>query len=695
MSGSYDAFGELDSSGFSGSKKPFFAIDLSNDDTVLNWLKDEMLFIKNSNTTRFQKIKNNYLRYKNFQYLNSVYYPRDVLETQRKYTPQMVLPLISDAVDEKTARLMEFKPNVVVVPVHDEAQDKTDAKVAKKFIEHVDYVQKLDSKFTQCVRNSKIAGESFMWIRWNPDLGEVLQEVSVAAKATASNENKNPMEAIRQGDIECVRKTAEYVLYERAESWDKVNYCFVIELDYVEALKLDYPEKADKIREDADMRVFNYDKFDEETLSGMVRKVHFYHKRTKYLPQGYEAIFTATALLKSGPLSYQHGDLPIERLIDIENDLELPGQSFVDKVKSIAAQINNSLNSVVKMMMLAGYAKWFVEGGAVDDQALNNDIGIVKIKPGSKAPVLAQANPVGANQWEFIEKLQTWFYQFAKSNSVIRGEPPPGVTAYVALQYLSESESRRISTEVQQLNTFVRNVYDKVLKTAGQFYKADEPRTLMILGNDNRWETMPLKVETLTKPYSIMIQNTSGLSDSKAARTQQLIDLNAAFPTAIPQDQVLEMVGLGQGEKFIDIGSAAVRAAEAENEKMMDTGVVIEPAEWEDHLSHRRVHLQVMQSLGFKEKAPPEVIEAQKLHIMAHEYFLIDKSAQNPALAQILMTMPDFPIFAELPPVPPLPPMLPPEYTQGTVVNSEVSNEGMGSGKEKAANVETSGMFQT
>ena len=103
MSGSYDAFGELDSSGFAGVKKPFFAIDLSNDDAVLNWLKDEMLFIKNSNTTRFQKIKNNYLRYKGFQYLNSVYYPRDVLETQRKYTPQMVLPLISDAVDEKVA----------------------------------------------------------------------------------------------------------------------------------------------------------------------------------------------------------------------------------------------------------------------------------------------------------------------------------------------------------------------------------------------------------------------------------------------------------------------------------------------------------------------------------------------------------------------------------------------------------------
>ncbi len=658
---SYDAFSDLDSGGASGTKKPFFAIDLTSEDTVLNWLKDEMVFIKNSNETRMQKVKNNYLRYKGYQYLNSVYYPRDVLETQRRYTPQMVLPLISDVIDEKVSRLMEFKPNIVVIPTHDESQDKVDAKVAKKFLDHIGYTQKLDQKFTQVLRNSKIAGESFAWIRWNPDIGDVLKEVSIANKATTSNENKNPTEAIRQGDVEVLRKTAEFVLYERAESWEKVNYAFVIELDYVEAIKLDHPEKADQIREDADLRVFNYDKFDEESLSGMCRKIYFYHKKTKYLPQGFEAVFTGSALLKLGPLSYEHGDLPLERLVDIENDSELPGQSQIDKIKTIASQINNSLNSVVKMMMLAGYAKWFVEGGAVDDQALNNDINIVKIKPGFKAPVLAQANPVGANQWQFIEKLQQWFYQFAKSNSVIRGEPPPGVTAGVALQFLSESEGRRISTEVQQFNAFVRAVNDKCLKTAGQFYKPDEPRTMMLMGKDNRWETFPLDVSTLSKDYSIMIQNTSGLSDSKAARTQQLIDLNAAFPGALPPEQVIEMTGLAQGEKFMDIASAAARSAEDENEWIADGKGQIEPSEAEDHLTHRKIHLQAMQSLGFKQKASPEVQEQMRIHVMAHEYMLINAASKNPAMMQLLGTIPDFPTFADLPIMPPMPPPMPVE----------------------------------
>lgn len=664
-------------------KKPFFAIDLSSEDAILTWLKQEMNDLKNSNEDRLGKIKNNLLRYKNYQYLNSVYYPRDVLESQRKYTPQMVLPLISDAVDEKTARLMEYKPNVVVVPVHDETRDKNDAKVAKKFLSYIDYVQKLDAKFTSIVKNSKIAGESFAWVRWNPDLGEIMDEVSILAKAefAGGDDNKNPMEQIRMGDIEVVKKTSHWVLYERAERWEKVNYTFVIELDYAEALKLDYPDKADKIVADADARVFDFDKMEEVSIVGKCKKIHFYHKKTKYLPQGFEACFTNSVLLKSGPLSYDHGELPIERLIDIENDEELYGQSFIDKVKSVAAQINNSLNMTIKMMMLAGNAKWFIEKGSVDEADLNNDINIVKVKGGAKPPVLAQGNPVGPAHFAFIDKLQEWFYKFSKSNSVIQGEPPKGVTAFVALQYVSESESRRLSTDVQQLNQFVRNVYDKCLKTAAQFYKPNEKRTMMIMGKDNRWENYPMDTATLTKPYAIMIQNTSGLSDSKAVKTQQLIDLNAAFPGALPQEQVMEMTGLSQGDKFIDVGSAAARAAEDENEYMMDGKGLIQPTEFEQSITHWRIHTQAVQAMNFKLKAPPEVVSAMYDHIAATEMLLINQGMKNPAMFQLLAAIPEFPMVMPLPipaPLPPMPtdaegnPLPPEEMTPEEVVGAPI-----------------------
>lgn len=639
------------------NNKPFFAIDLSNDDVVLTWLKNELMRLRNDSTTRLEKAKNNYLRYKGMQYFNAVYYPRDVLETQRKYTPQMVMPLISDFIDEKVSRIMELKPAVAVLPLHDEAKDKVDAKVAKKFLTHIERAQKLDGKYTKILRNSQVTGESFLWTRWNPDLGE-----KVADLPDKTTEDGQPVpQGLFQGDAEVLHKTLNWVFYENAESWEQVNYCFVIELDYVEALRLDYPEQASKITDDMEAKVFDFDNMEQVDLRGKCRKIHFYHKKTKYMPEGYEACFTLNTLLKKGPLSYKHGELPIDRLVAVENDEELHGQSSIDKVRGIASNVNNMLNSMVKMFMLAGYAKWFVEAGAVDPQTLNNDVNIVNIKQGAKAPVLAQAQPVSQSHFEFVDKLVNWFYQFAKSNSVVRGDPPPGVTAGVALQFVSESESRRTVTDVSNFNTLVRSVNDKILKTCGQFYRKDDVRTGLLIGKDNQWENFPLDIEALTKDYSVQIQNTSGLSDSKAVRIQQVIDLGDKYPDLLPREQIIEMTGLAQADKAYDVASVAARASEDENEQMQDIGILIEPTEYEDHITHWKIHVQSIQPNGFKQKASPEIYNAMLTHILAHETMMLDKALENPAYKQVLSTLIGFPMLAEYPVAPPPMPMLPPE----------------------------------
>lgn len=637
-------FDDLNDASYYPYSRPLFAIDLNNESEVFTWLKENKTKIKNENTNRLEKVKFNYLRYRGLQYFNEVYTPRDVLETSKRYTPQLVLPLISDAIDEIVSRLMEYKPNVDVLPVHDESQDKNDAKVAKKFLKSVDYNQKLDNKFQKWLRNSKITGESFLWVRWNPDAGDVIPE----AIALQKTENGAKAVPVRMGDVEIVHKTPHWVSYEETTDWDKVNYCFIDEVEYCDALKIDYPDKADKIHEES-IELFDYQNMMPREMRGCTIKTYFYHKKTKYLPQGFEAIFTKDVLLKTGPNPYEHGELPIERLIDIHNDEELHGQSMIDKVKGIASQVNNSLNAVIKMIMLAGYAKWFVQAGSVDETSLNNDVSIVKIKNGANAPVLAQANPVGQQQFAFIDSLKNYFFEFTKSNSVVRGEPPAGVTAGVALQYVSESESRRLTTDVANFNLGVRNVYDKILKVCGQFYKPGEKRTMLLLGKDNQWEMTPLDTSALSKSYSVMIQNVSGLSDSKAVMTQQLIDLQTAFPGALPQEQVIEMMGFAQSGKFIDEASIAARAAEDENEYIMDGKGQIEPAEWEDHITHWTIHSTAMQPMGFKTSAPPQVIEAAEAHLMATELMMMDIAAKNPAYMQQLMMLKGFPKLMAVP----------------------------------------------
>ena len=118
--------------------KPFFAIDHNDDQVLMDWFTGTMSKLKELNETRLQKAKNNYARYKGIQYREQVYQPRVLPEKRVRYMPQMVVPLVSDVIDEKVARLHEYKAGVQVIPQDDETQDKADVKIAKRFIKHVD-----------------------------------------------------------------------------------------------------------------------------------------------------------------------------------------------------------------------------------------------------------------------------------------------------------------------------------------------------------------------------------------------------------------------------------------------------------------------------------------------------------------------------------------------------------------------------
>lgn len=652
-------FEDLDSQGPVDTKKPFFVVDLSSEDEVLTWLKDNLSQLQANSWTRLEKVRWNYYRYKGLQYLGQVYTPRDVPETRKRYAPQMVMPLIKDAIDEKVARLLESKPTVTVIPKDDEERDKVDAKIAKRFLSHVDYQEKVPEKLRDWLKNAEISGESFLLPRWNPDKGEPVPELNVLGD--------DKKRRLVMGDIELVQFSPHHFFYEEhpSKKFENVNYIFLIEYEYTEGLKKDHPSKAGDIHEEPPGTVyFDYEAMEEKPLQGFTRKVTFYHRAMKYLPEGFQVTFVNGAILSMGPLpeEYRDGCLPPIRLIMGKNEEELHGESSIEAVRSIAGQVNNYENLIIKQLMLTAHPKWLVEADSVSDQQLNNDTGIVKIKRGAAKPVLAQANPVSPQLMQHSASLVEKFYSFAKSNSVVRGEPPSGVSAFVALQYVSEAESRRLSTEVALFSEGVVSLYQKILKVAASRYRPGEIRTMMIAGKDNQFNLKKYDPSSLQKNYAVILQNSSGLPDSRAARIQSLIETEERWPGMVPREQVAEMIGFAQSpDRLYDLIGSSARSAEAENEFILDGNGRVEPAPWEMHIVHWKIHVSKMQEPGFKQNAAPEVIKAMEDHLMATEMMMMDQAAKSPSFAQMLMVeCPQFPLLMTPPPPPP-PPMMGPE----------------------------------
>lgn len=672
----FDDLGEAAAQGY--KRKPFFAIDHSSDDELLRWFKEEISYLKDEYKEWHEEIKNNYKRFKEIQYKTQIFSSRDLPDKKTRYTPNIVAPLVRDITDERIARMMEFKPNVVILPQHDEQQDKVDAKIAKKFVKHIEKQERIDYKLQKFLRTAYVAGEGYLILTWNPDKGYPMPDSEKVGKT------------VFVGDIDVRHASPLRLLMEKRLDDGEPEYCFYFEYEYGDVLKKKYPSKA----LDLDKRSATYydaEKMEDVTVPGKVTKVTFWHKKTPFLPDGFECVFVEDTILKKSPLPYQHGKIPVVVLTDNENIEESHGRSFINSIKGMVTYFNNLLNMGVKQMTLMSWPKWFVDAGSVDPQQLNNDTGIVTIKPGSRAPVLSQGSPVSPQLMAWKDRALEWIYAWGKSNSVIRGDPPTGVTAFVALQYVSESENRRMNTSVVKFNEAVRLMYEMVLTTCGQYYKKEDKRTLLVIGKDGSWSAENYDPSSLAKPYSIVIQNASALPDSKAARTQYIIDLAKNFPDLFPKEQLIEMLDLAQSDKFIDEASSAARAAEAENEMMMEGEDPGEPQPHEYLIVHWKIHLSAMQDIGFKQKATPETKKLFEEHLLATEYLMFEKAKKSETFLSELMKLPLYPIYFEadlkeiMAPPPPPPPsqpipmpgegeVLPPpmpmsEMTQGLIPN--------------------------
>jgi hypothetical protein len=90
--------------------------------------------------------------------------------------------------------------------------------------------------------------------------------------------------------------------------------------------------------------------------------------------------------------------------------------------------------------------------------------------------------------------------------------------------------------------------------------------------------------------------------------------------------------------------TAAVKAAESENEDILAGKYVGDPETWEDHIIHWRTHVRALQSRSFKEETPEEVRLEMITHISVTEFAMIEKAKTNPLFEAKLAELALFPI---------------------------------------------------
>lgn len=655
-------FDDLDSDGGKAyrSQKPIWALNLDSPDSekdILNWLRAESCFLEEENQNRIKTIQKNVALYKGVQYESQDVNRSSMreIDDKQRNIKKIVVNHIYDLTENKVSRIVKYRPAIAVIPTNDEWADKVSSKVVKMLIDHIWYVEHFDSRIVpEVVKDNFISGESYLWITWDPKKGDVHPDFDKNKKIPMVDENGQEEKdengktiyldkVIHIGDVKYEIVSADNVLIEPKARFSEANYCFKKKLYRVEELRQLYPDKADKIKATRNVQVYDYDKMSMRQLNNEVMVWEFWHKKNEFLEEGRKIVYTADVILENDNHPNKHGDFPFERLTDIDVPGEVHGMSFFQNIKQLAALINNLTTMIARNQFQVGHPKWVYPAGSCKIESLANDITVVQFK-GPVEPKLIQMNPTPAEVFNFRELAKTELQTIGGVFGVSRGEPPKGVEAGIALQFLAEQEQERYNLTILKFNEWVRSVALKTIAVASDFYDVSDNRMLRVVGKNNQWMITPFDAASLTTSYDVIIQNSSALPQSKAARMQFLIDLKQQFPQMVSDEQFLDLLDMSQSETFIDIATVAVRTAEAEVEDLLAGKDVPQPEEYDDLITKWKIYAKTPQAYTFKRETPVEVRAKYLAYLGAVEMLMMDKAKKNPAFAQSMMTLVNFPL---------------------------------------------------
>ena len=625
--------------------KPFHTVANKADKELLGWLNEVSQALMKVNTQRHHRLKSNLAAYRGITYrqphTRSTYRQTERIPTNR--TERFKVNHLYDMTETKISQLTREKPAIQILPNNNEFEDKNAARATKMLLDHIWEIQNMDMTNVDMHRMKKIFGEAYLFIEWDKDCGDKHPD----AGSVVIDENGDILEVdenLKVGDVKYRTVLPWRLLLQIQDCFDDVEYAFEVKLEHIDNVKKEYPSKASKIRGDKNVFEFDISTLENTRLEDTAVVFYFYHKNTKHTPNGKFVKFTKDVILEKGDNKYSHGGFPFERLTDLDIPDVLHGISTYEMVKPIQNMHDNLSTLLTKNIYLMGHAKWVMPKGACKIESLGNDNTIIQYQ-GPVAPQVVQTQPNPPEAYMFRDKLLDEMNQIYAVHGVSRGEPPQGVTAGIALQFLNEQEAERNSTEVSKSADFIRRVAKKTLAVAGDFYEMEDGRLLKILGKDNRYMMKYFDAANLSKSYDIRVQNSNFLAETKSGQIARTIEVLQYAPGTLSPERIVELLDLGDADRATTLITEAVRSAESENEDIMSRAPVADPEEFEDQIIHWRVHTKAMQQRAFKDEVPEDIREKMKEHVMMHEFLMLEKAAENPLFQAKLSELDLFPMF--------------------------------------------------
>jgi len=643
---SFDDFNEYTNSEV--QEKPFFKVLKSGKKEELkDWLCSVSQALMSESEERARVQRENLMLYRGVTFDKKMERSIDRDRNIRKLSKmqKFVVNHLYDLTETKVSQMNRIKPAVEVMPVNDEWQDRASAKVVKFINDHLWRENEIDNKRIEMHRQARIFGESFMFITWNQEKGDLHPAYVQARDAGLDVEKDKKLQKLKTvGDVEYSVEMPWRVFLQRKEKFCDSEYVFRVSIKPTEELKEEY--KGKNIDDNEEFYTFDADNLTESFIEKHNIVVEFWHKKTKYVPNGYYAKFVMSDLLETNenPKELMHGRLPIVRLTDLDVPGVLNGVSRYETIASIQGMHNNLSTLIAKNIYLTAHAKWVMPRGAAKIEQLGNDSTVIQYQ-GPVPPQMIQATPNTPEVYQFRNQLKEEMQVIYGSHGISRGEVPKGITAASALQFLNELENERATSDIAKDSFLIKDIAKIGIAVAGAFYEVEDGRMVRIVGENNKFLIRHFDTAHLHKPYDIRFDNSTGLPETKSAKIQRILDAMQRNPNMVTPERWETLLELADTEKLSTLATEAVKAADSIVEDIMAGREVAPLEDWHDLIIHWEAYVKSMQGRAFNEEADPAIRSKMKDHLFWTEEAMLDKAKKNPEFQAKLAMLTLFPVF--------------------------------------------------
>jgi 5S rRNA maturation endonuclease (ribonuclease M5) len=534
--------------------------------------------------------------------------------------------------------LVANQPSISAYPASNEESDK-DASIAADNIARYERNRSgLDDYISKMVLYGLIYGNAILKTYWDEKDGEPFD---VDEKTLQENPN-----LLYEGNTKFLNiKPRHFWFDSTGEQFCEAKWALekvVIPLDEAKEM---YPQFAEKLVESKEINRYDILKQTDEPMEGMTvlyeyweKKSHRNGNRGKYIVLSEDG-----NILEEREHPYSHGELPYIFFTDIDVPGEPWGKSIIELLKDPQKTINRMLSQVVENINTHGViriAKF--ENSPIREDAITTDpIKIVNVGGQNQPPMQLQPASLPAHIFRTYDMLVNIMEHIAGLRSYSRGEMNKALSGFAAQLMIEQDQKVHIQLH-NKYKRAIEDIFRQDLSLCKQFW--DETRSLVILGEERKYEFFKYNKTNLNGRYNIRVDYGTSLPNDPASRRQAILDL---YRDGLIEDKnaVLRMLELGDVMGVFDIAKDARKRQKEEIEIMKVNKMGFGVREFESHKDHLDELYKFFQSSDF-ETQEEEIKQVLEQHALEHEQMMKQEQGAGQAplqQAQVPMEQPAVP----------------------------------------------------